>query len=134
MLHRFACRRLRRDLRGIGGTLARPLKVVHARAAPGDHIPVWIGNRHNRIIKCRLNMRLPAWNGFALPAARTASRLFLCISHAWQFLPALLLRRSLLAPGDRLSHAAPGARVGAGTLSAHWQITPVAHAPITANF
>src|SRR5579871_7051586 len=78
-------------------------------------------------------MRLPARDRLSLATALTPDSLFLRISHAWRFLPALFLRSSLLAPGNRLPHASAGTRVGARPLPTHRQIAAVAHAPIAAN-
>src|SRR5215469_3797655 len=78
-------------------------------------------------------MRLPARYRLTLTTALTPSSLFLRISHAWRFLPALFLRSGLLAPGNRFPHASAGTRIGARALPTHRQIATVAHAPIAAN-
>src|SRR5262249_17982138 len=59
VLHRLARGRFSGDLRSVWGTLARTFETVLASARPADHIPRRIGDRHNRVVECALNMGLP---------------------------------------------------------------------------
>src|SRR5437762_4460122 len=51
MTHRLTRCVLRDHLGCVGGALARALEPDLTSARPADHVPLQVGNRHNRVIK-----------------------------------------------------------------------------------
>src|SRR5262245_7244771 len=149
VLHRLARGRFSRDLRSVWGTLARTFETVLASARPADHIPRRIGDRHNRVVECALNMGLPPGHMLlfaALPplpllcAGCAALRLLFChyssveTFHVETLNVRTLLLGCLLLDTDRLPAASTaGARVGTRALPAHGQTLAMSQATITAD-
>src|SRR3954452_12127589 len=82
-----------RHLRGEGGRLARALEAGAAGGLPGDHVPVAIRERDDRVVEGRLDVRLADWDvllDLAAAALRTArSRHYFLPAF---FLPATCMR------------------------------------------
>src|SRR5256712_392962 len=116
VLHGAAGRRFGGDLGGKGRALARPLEALAAGAAPGEHVALGIGQRHDGVVEGRLDVRL-ADDDVLLLAAAGADDFLFC--H-------LLLLGRLLPHADRLAWATARARVGAGALATDGQAAPVA--------
>ena len=113
------------------GALPRPFESDHAGAAPGQHIPVWIGDCHQRVIEGRLNVCVSTRNLLALAPPRPCASPSVRqpVSSA-----ALLLRRRPSSPGYRSSRPSPRACVRARPLSSDRQPTPMAQATVAADF
>src|SRR5918996_420118 len=71
VLHALARRGVGRDLRGERGGLARPLEAGAARRLPRDHVAFLVGQRHDRVVEARLDVRLA--EGHVLPNAPAAA-------------------------------------------------------------
>src|SRR4051795_7767456 len=110
-----------RDLRGEGGRLARALEAGAAGGLPRDHVAFAVGQRDDRVVERRLDVRLADRDvlldlaAAALGAARSGHLLLTC----------LLLACHLHALG-----ALARASVGLGVLAAHRQAAPVAQAAV----
>ena len=57
MTHRLPGSILRDHLRRVGGAFARAFETDFAGARPSNHVSVHVGDRHDRVVKCRKNMR-----------------------------------------------------------------------------
>src|SRR2546423_5932265 len=108
-----------------GRALARALEALAAGAAPGEHVALGVRQRNHGVIERGLDMRLA--HGDVLLFAATGADDFLL----WHD---LLLCLDLLADADRLARAATGASIGARALAANREATPVAQAPVGADF
>src|SRR4051794_17282789 len=74
-----------RDLRGIGGRLARALETHCARRRPGNGVALRVGDGDGRVVERRIHMRDAGCNVLALAAAYAGgflahSKTFLAIS------------------------------------------------------
>src|SRR6476619_2796256 len=58
MLHAFPCTSVRGHLRGERGRLARALEPGGAGGLPCDHVSVLVGERDDRVVERRLDVRL----------------------------------------------------------------------------
>src|SRR5207253_2154047 len=104
VLHALARRGVRRDLRGERRRLARALEARGAGRLPDDHVALGIGERDDRVVERRLDVRLSDRDVLADTAARaTAGR---CLTRRGH-----LLRRCLFAAADRLLRALARTRV-----------------------
>src|SRR5262249_4104115 len=123
-LHRAARHRLGRELCGEGRALARALEADVARRRPGNRVALLIGDRDDRVVERRLDVRDAIGNVLALAPLRSPSS---CgrLGHDAIGSPVVLLTGPLL-PGDRLLRALPGAGVGTGALTADGEPAPVA--------
>src|SRR2546422_4542175 len=116
VLHGAAGRRFGGDLGRQGRASAPPLVAPAARAAPGEHVALRVGQRHDGVVEGRLDVRL-ADDDVLLLAAAGADDFLFC--H-------LLLLGCLLPHADRLAWTTARAGVGAGALAADGQAAPVA--------
>src|SRR5206468_10412093 len=67
VLHALARTGIRGDLRGERRRLARALEARGTRRFPRDHVAVLVGERHDRVVETRLDVRLA--DGDVLPDA-----------------------------------------------------------------
>src|SRR5438309_6079519 len=79
MLHRLTRCCLSGDLSGIRSALARTFEALSTSTTPRDNVTIGVGQSHNCIIKCCLNMGLPTRNGLAFTPPWLA-RCFLLVS------------------------------------------------------
>src|SRR5205807_6748975 len=105
------------DLRGERGRLARALEPGATCRLPCDHVPLAVGQRHDRVVERRLDVGLAERDVLAdtaTPALRSA--------RSWHLLLGCLLLPGDLHPLVTLS----GARVGLGVLTVHREPPAVA--------
>src|SRR5262249_8234864 len=69
----LAGRAVRGDLRGERGRLARALEPGRAGGLPDDDVSLTIGERHDRVVERRLDVRLADGDVLLHPAPRTAA-------------------------------------------------------------
>src|SRR5262249_28076900 len=72
VLHRAACDRLGRELRGERGRLARTLEADVARRRPGQRVALLVGDRDDRVVERRLDVRDPVRDVLALTPLGTS--------------------------------------------------------------
>src|SRR5262245_1780100 len=111
---------LRGALGGEGRALAAALEANGAGRGVTQRVALRVGDRHDRVVERRLNVRDPAGHIATLLA-------FLALGHV---LPHLL--HALLAR-DGLAGALAGAGVGLGSLAAHRQAAAMAHAAVATD-
>src|SRR5262245_3038267 len=73
VLHRASRGRLRRELRGERRGLARALEADVARRRPGDHVALLVGDRDDRVVERRLDVRGAVGDVLALTPPRPSS-------------------------------------------------------------
>src|SRR4029453_7070512 len=112
------------DLRREGRGLAGALEAGAAGRLPRDHVAVLVGQRHDRVVEARLDVRLP--EGHVLPDAPASA------GPAW--LRHLVLPHLLLAAAGRGAalRALTGARVRLRPLAVDRQAASVAKPPVRA--
>src|SRR6185503_3886417 len=125
MLHALARGRVSGHLRREGRGLARALEAGAAGGLPRDHVAVLVGQRHDRVVEARLDVRLP--EGHVLPDASASA------GPAW--LRHLVLPHLLLAAAGRGAalRALAGPCVRLRPLAVDRQAAPVAKAPVRAD-
>src|SRR5665647_1679209 len=131
VIHALLGTGLGRDLGGEGRALARTLEADRSGALPRDDVALLVGERHQRVVERRLDVRLAHGDVLADPAALTPFG-SLRLSHS-----ALLLRllsRSLLAlTADRPLRTLARTGVGTSALPVHRHATTVADALVAAD-
>src|SRR3954454_11146384 len=125
VLHALARGGVCRHLRGEGRGLAGALEAGAAGGLPRDHVAVLVGQRHDRVVEARLDVRLP--EGHVLSDASAPA------GPTW--LRHLELPHLLLAAAGRGAalRALAGARVRLRPLAVDRQAAPVAQAPVRAD-
>src|SRR5437867_1339808 len=116
------------ELRGERRGLAGALEPHVAGARPAQRVSLLVGDRDDRVVERRLDVRLPVQDVLLLPTLRL---LRFGLGHPVRILsmlPGLLLLRDLLLAGDRLLGSLAGPRVRVGALSADGQRPAVADA------
>src|SRR5580765_6820513 len=112
------------DLRGERRRLARALEARGAGRLPRDHVAVLVGQRHDRVVEGRLDVRLADRDVLADATARaTSGRLTTGRRHLLRLLPA----------ADGLLRALARTRVRLRALAVHRQPAPVAQAAVRAD-
>src|SRR5229473_2511528 len=135
MLHRLPCCRLSGDLCGIRGALAGTFESLSTSTTPRDNVTIGVSKGHNCVIKCGLDMGLPARNGLTFtPPWFACWFLFVSCCHTLQFLPALLLSYGFFLASYSSLWSATCTCIGARALAAYRQVTAMAHTTITADF
>ena len=109
-------RGLGRELRRERRALARALEPDVAGRGPRERVALLVGDRDDRVVERRLDVRDPVGDVLALTTARPPS------SSLW-FCHRLLT--SLLLAGDGLLRTLAGACIGTGALTAHRKTTTV---------
>src|SRR5262245_48305434 len=124
---------LRRHLRREGRALARALETDAAGRRPGEDVALRIGDRHDRVVEGRLDVRHTVGHD-PLLLALGALALFLAafLGHL-RFPSVLLLGRLLLARHGAAARPLAGASVGLGALAAHGETPAMADAAIAAD-
>src|ERR671936_272205 len=131
VFHGLAGRRVGGQAGGVGRALARALEAGRARRAPGQHVAVRVGDRDDGVVEAGLDVGVAARDVLALAAANPpGARAARCATFSHT---RLLLRRGLLAAGDRLLGSLAHAGVGARPLAMHGQAAAVAHTAIAAD-
>src|SRR6476469_7886619 len=116
--------------------LARSLEPDGARARPGDHVALGVGDRHDRVVERRLDVRQAGVHD-ALLAPLLERLLLLARGLFCAGCRRFSLRHGLhrLLLGNRaLARALAGARVRARPLAAHRQAAAVPQAAVAADF
>src|SRR5690242_6388696 len=124
MLHALSCARVGGDLRGERRRLAGALEARGAGRLPRDHVAFLVGQRDDRVVEARLDVRLADRDVLADAAARaTPGRLTTGSGHLLRLLPAADgLLRALARPG-----------VGLRPLAVRRQAAPVAEPTVRAD-
>src|SRR5712692_681135 len=127
LVHSLTCAGVGGRLRGKGCRLARALEAHRAGGLPRDDVPLTVGQRDDRVVERRLDVRLADRDVLADAAARaTARRWSTRRSH-------LGLARRLLAAADGLLRALARARVGLRALPVDRQATAMTDAAVRAD-
>src|SRR5438093_979738 len=127
VLHALARARVGGHLRGERGRLARALEPGRAGGLPRDHVSVLVGQRDDRVVERRLDVRLSDRDVLADAATRAApGRCFARRRH-------LGFRRRLLAAAHWLGRALARTRIRAGALSVDGKTAPMADAAVRAD-
>src|SRR5688500_2821667 len=66
VLHRALGGQVGRLRRGVGRALARALEADQAGAAPADDVSGRVGDRHDRVVERRLDVRVTRWHVLSL--------------------------------------------------------------------
>src|SRR5205814_7847902 len=74
VIHPLARARVGRDLCGERGGLARALEPGRAGGLPRDHVPFLVGERDDRVVEARLDVRLADGDVLLRLASRAAAR------------------------------------------------------------
>src|SRR6266576_1782203 len=127
VLHALARARVGGHLRGEWRRLARALEPGRAGRLPCDHVAFLVGERDDRVVERRLDVRLSDRDVLADAATRAAPGR--CLSRRRH----LGFRRRLLAAAHRLGRALAGACVGAGALSVDGKPTAMTDASVGAD-
>src|SRR6266700_5403247 len=135
MFHRLTSGRLSGDLRGIRSALTGAFKSLSTSTTPRDNVTIGVGQGHNCIIKCCLNMGLSTRNGFAFTPPWFACRsLFVsCCHSSCNSSPALLLSYGFFLTSYSSLWSAPRTRIRASTLTTNRKVTAMPHTTITAD-
>ena len=72
MLHRGAARDFTGDLRGVRGRFTRPFKALRTGRRPRDCVALSVGDRDDRVIERRIDVRDARCNILAFAAAGRA--------------------------------------------------------------
>src|SRR6185312_28049 len=124
VLHALAGTRVGSDLRGERRRLARALEARGAGRLPRDHVPVLVGQRDDRVVERRLDVRLADGDVLLDTATRAATgRSFARRRHLLRLLPA----------SDGLLRALARTRVGLRPLAVHRQVAAVAQTAVGAD-
>src|SRR4029077_8034504 len=116
------------ELRGERRGLAGALEADVAGARPRQRVALQVGNRDDRVVEGRLDVRLPVQDVLLLATLRLLGFRLRHVLGA-----PLLLGLDLLLTGDRLLRALARARVRVRALAVHGQRPAVADALITAD-
>src|SRR5688572_29392416 len=128
VLHGLARGHLGRQRRGIRRALARALEPGHAGRAPAHHRATEVGDRDDRVVERRLDVRVPLGHVLLLPAPLLDGLL------AFSHIASIRLLLGGLAPSaDRALRPAALARIGLRSLAADRQVPPMAKAPVRAD-
>src|SRR5262249_20105553 len=106
------------------GRLARALEPGRAGGLPHDHVPLRVGQRDDRVVERRLDVRLPDRDVLADATARaTTGRSLAGRGHLLRLLPA----------ADGLLRALARGRIGLRPLPVHRQVAAVAQPAVGAD-